>query len=186
MCDRSVGKQSGEKEMKYTQEYMALMERECPHLMDHLRYMEVLTEESDRGAVLVTAAMLDDVLTKLLLARLVEGKSSEKLLDGFNAPLGTFSAKIAAARAIGVISEEWRRDLDLLRGIRNDFAHSVTATLGDEPILNKCNELRHCLPKKATDAEGARTRYWMSATAIIFNSLTALHEGSVVRIIRIG
>lgn len=155
-------------------------------MMDHLRYLEVLSEESNRGAVLVTASMLDDVLTKLLFARLVEGKSSAKLLNGFNAPLGTFSAKVAAARAIGLISEEWRRELDLLRAIRNEFAHSVTATLGDESILNKCNELSLCLPEKATDAEGARTRYWMSATAILMNSLNALHEGTVVRIIPIG
>lgn len=172
--------------MEYTPEYMELMEREAPHLMDHLRYMEVLSKESDRGAVLVTASMLDDVLTKLLLARLVEGRSSKELLCGFNAPLGTFSAKIAAARAIGVISEQWRRELDLLRDIRNKFAHSVTATLGDDPILNKCNELSLCLPERATDAEGARTRYWMSATAILINSLNALHEGSVVRIFPIG
>ena len=172
--------------MKYTQEYMALMKQEAPHLMDHLRYLEVLSEESNRGAVLVTASMLDDVLTKLLLARLAEGKSATKLLTGFNAPLGTFSAKVAAARATGLISEEWRRELDLLRGIRNEFAHSVTATLGDASILNKCNELRLCLPEKAKDAEGARTRYWMSATAILMNSLNALHEGTVVRIIPIG
>lgn len=172
--------------MKYTQEYMELMEQEVPHLMDHLRYLEVLSDESDRGAVLVTASMLDDVLTKLLFERLVEGKSSQKLLDGFNAPLGTFSAKIAAAQATGVISEEWRRELDLLRAIRNDFAHSVTATLGDDSILSKCNELRLCLPEKATDADGARTRYWMSATAILMNSLNSLHEGTVVRIIPIG
>ncbi|WP_375257487.1 hypothetical protein [Citreimonas sp.] len=168
--------------MRYTPEYMALMERESPHLVEHLRYLEVLSEESDRGVVLVTASMLEDVLERLLLARLVEGREAEKLLTGFGAPLGTFSAKIAAARAVGVISEQWRRELDLLRDIRNRLAHEVTVTLGDGPILNKCNELCLCLSDRATDAAGARKRYWMSATAILIDSLHALHEGKITRI----
>lgn len=168
--------------MRYTPEYISIIERECPHLMDHLRYMEVLSEESDRGAVLVTASILDDVLLSLLSARLVECKSAKKLIEGFNAPLGTFSARIAAARALGIITEEWRRELDLLRDVRNGLAHSVTATLGDRPILSKCNELQLCLPEKATDASGARERYWMSATAILFNFLNYLHEDRIARI----
>ncbi len=168
--------------MEYTQEYLEMMDRETPHLMGHLRYMEVLSKESDRGAVLVTVSMLEDALTELLRARLVQGKSTDKLLDGFNAPLGTFSAKIAAAHAIGVIPEEWRRELELLRNIRNKFAHNVTVTLGDKQIMDRCNELSLCLPEKAKDAAGARRRYWMSATAILVNSLNALHEGKVLRI----
>lgn len=168
--------------MRYTPEYISMIKREHPHLLGHIRYMEVLSEESDRGAVLVTASMLDDVLLSLISARLVEGRSAKKLIEGFNAPLGTFSARIAAARAIGIISEEWRRELDLLRDVRNSLAHSVTATLGDTPILSKCNDLKLCLPEKATDASGARERYWMSATAILSNSLDYLHEDRITRI----
>lgn len=168
--------------MKYTPEYMQMIERECPHLLGHVRYLEVLSEESDRGAVLVTASMLDEVLVELLRTRLLEGKSAEELIGRFDNPLGTFAARTKAARALGIISEEWRRELNLLGKIRNDLAHSVTATLGDAPILSKCNELQLCLPEKATDASGARERYWMSATAILFNSLNFLHEGRIARI----
>lgn len=169
--------------MKYSSEYMEMMQRECPHLMGHLRYLEILSEESDRGAVLVTASMLEDVLLLLISARLVEGKATTKLIDGFNVPFGNLSAKIVAARSLGIISEEWRIELDLLREIRNKIAHSVTATLGDAPILSKCNELTLCLPQKATDAAGARERYWMSATAILMNSMNFLHEGRIARIV---
>ncbi|MEM6812240.1 MAG: hypothetical protein AAF549_07215 [Pseudomonadota bacterium] len=168
--------------MKYTKEYLEMMEKKCPHLMDHLRYFEVLSEESDRGAILITASMLDETLKKLLLARFVEGESLNKLLNGFNAPIGTFSARIKAARAIGVISEEWQRELNILRNIRNEFAHSITTKLDDQPIVDRCNELQLCLPDKASDALTARQKYWMSASVILLESLDKLHKGEITRI----
>ncbi|NHF74194.1 transcriptional regulator [Paracoccus xiamenensis] len=168
--------------MKYSQEYMALMEQEAPHLIDHLRYLEVLSQESDRGRVLVTASMLDDVLTRLLQARLIEGTSSRDMLRGRNAPLGTFYAKITAAHALGLISDTWHAELNLLREIRNIFAHSIFSTFNDEKVFNRCNDLRLAVPEKATDANGALERYWMSASAMLVISLDALHEGRIGRI----
>ncbi|MEM6587688.1 MAG: hypothetical protein AAF641_04520 [Pseudomonadota bacterium] len=168
--------------MKYTQEYFDNIERNAPYLLDHARYLEVLSNESDRGAVLVTAQMLDNTLEKLLRARLAEGKGADKLLKDEFAPLGTFSAKIAAAHALAIVPENWRRELDLLRDIRNKLAHSITARLDDQSILDKCNALRLCLPNVAKDAASARRRYWESATLMIFNSLNHLNEGGVWRI----
>ena len=168
--------------MKYTEEYKSLVSDAAPHLIDYLSCMEVLQSESDRGAVLVTASMLDDILKQLLLARLLDGDHSKKLFAGPNAPLGTFSSRIIAARAVGVISEQWKKELNLLRKIRNDFAHSVSASLEDVSTLDKCNALTLCTDEVATTAEGARTKYWMSATAIILNSLNYLQEGRISKL----
>lgn len=51
-------------------------------------------------------------------------ESTERLLNGFNAPLGTFSSRIHIAFALGLITKSQFSDLEHLRKIRNEFAHS--------------------------------------------------------------
>ena len=84
------------------------------------------SRETDRAAAIVAAAMLDDGLATLLGAFLVEPrKAGESIVDGEQAPLGTFSARINAAHQMGLISPYFARDLHLIRKIRNHFAHSA-------------------------------------------------------------
>jgi len=47
-----------------------------------------------------------------------------KELTDDRAPLGTFSAKIIMAYALGLIDNDTRQNLDVVRHIRNAFAHS--------------------------------------------------------------
>ncbi|HQZ68330.1 MAG TPA: hypothetical protein PLY87_24750 [Planctomycetaceae bacterium] len=58
--------------------------------------------------------------------------------------MGTFSARIRVARAMDWITEDARFDLDTVRGIRNDFAHSFDHNLafGDQSIADRCRNLR--------------------------------------------
>lgn len=80
--------------------------------------------ESDRAAAIVVAAMLDEALKLLLRKRLREARSrTADLLEGDQAPLHSFSAKIDAAHQLGLISAYMARDLHLVRKIRNEFAH---------------------------------------------------------------
>lgn len=81
--------------------------------------------ESDRGAGIVVAAMLEDALRSVLRKRLIPPISEERsILEGDRAPLNTFAAKIDAAFQLGLISRYMARDLHLVRKIRNEFAHS--------------------------------------------------------------
>lgn len=83
-----------------------------------------LEKESDRGCALVAAAYLENEVTALLNQFFVEmNKSARKELFDFNGPVGTFSAKTKLAYAMGLISAEVRKALDLIRGIRNKCAH---------------------------------------------------------------
>jgi DNA-binding MltR family transcriptional regulator len=83
-----------------------------------------LEKESDRGCALVAAAYLENEIAALLSQSFVEmNKSMRKELFDFNGPIGTFSAKIKLAYAMGLISAEVRNALDRIRGIRNKFAH---------------------------------------------------------------
>ncbi len=58
------------------------------------------------------------------MAFMLPSEASTKLLEGFNAPLGTFSARIKAAYSLGLINKSQFDDLERLRKIRNEFAHT--------------------------------------------------------------
>ena len=89
--------------------------------------------ESDRAAAIVAGAMLDEALRALLEARLVQPAKGRSLLNGGNAPLGTYSARIDTAHQLGLISGYLARDLHIIRKIRNEFAHQPLETTFDTP-----------------------------------------------------
>ena len=63
-------------------------------------------------------------LIELIVAKLVgEKKDLSKLFD-FNGPFGTFSACIKVSYSLGLLSNEAKTDLEIIRKVRNDFAHT--------------------------------------------------------------
>jgi hypothetical protein len=59
-------------------------------------------------------------------------------------PLGTFSARIEVAFLCGFIGERAKRDLHLIRKIRNEFAHvPEPLDFSTEQIANRCRELHY-------------------------------------------
>lgn len=89
------------------------------------RFLSEFQRETDRGAALVGAALLDQQLLDLLQSHLLDKRESKELLLGGTAPLGTFSSRIKAAYCLGLISELEHKELQLVRKIRNEFAHHV-------------------------------------------------------------
>src|SRR5690606_22499145 len=83
----------------------------------------LLRNLDDRGLVLSLSAFAEDALGDLVGECMAPVEASKRLLEGFNAPLGTFSSRIKASLALGLISSEQYRDLEHLRKIRNEFAH---------------------------------------------------------------
>ncbi|MGM4892315.1 MltR family transcriptional regulator [Tardiphaga sp. 839_C3_N1_4] len=88
------------------------------------RLNRMLDTLDDRGLVLSLAAFAEGALGNLIGAFLIPGDAAKQLLEGFNAPLGTFSARIKMAFSLGLITASQHADLDRLRKIRNAFAHS--------------------------------------------------------------
>lgn len=70
------------------------------------------------------AAFAEDTLELLLLAYLREEMQAKELINGFNAPLGTFSARVKAAFVLGLLQQDGYETLEILRKIRNKFAHN--------------------------------------------------------------
>ncbi|MEN3756124.1 hypothetical protein ABDZ57_04750 [Aeromonas veronii] len=100
----------------------------------------ILKGESDRGAVLIAAAMLELGLEKLLVAKLLPSTSSKDTLFDNNGALGTFSSKIEMSYRLGLITFKQKNMFNIFRRIRNEFAHSANAiTLVEPSIRSKLN-----------------------------------------------
>lgn len=91
---------------------------------------------SDRAAAIVSCAFLDDYLQQILKSYLTEdSESANKKLYGNNGPLSTFSSKITLSYRLGLISQFEYKQLNILRTIRNLFAHDVSANSFDAPNI---------------------------------------------------
>lgn len=88
------------------------------------RLNQILGKLDERGLVLALAAFAEEALGDLIEAFLIPGDPAKQLLKAFNAPLGTFSARINMAYSLGLITKRQHADLDQLRRIRNEFAHN--------------------------------------------------------------
>ena len=99
---------------------------------------------SDRVAAVACAAFVDDMLGVALSARFVRlGKEWEdRIFTGPSAPLATFSSKIRLGFALGLYGPLTCADLDLIRNIRNAFAHTADPIKFVDPEITKtCNRL---------------------------------------------
>lgn len=142
-----------------------------PHLEKFWPYVDAINDESPRGKVLVAGGFLEEHLKEILLAFFADCPQSAALLDGGNTPLGTFGARITACYALGLITKNEHDDLQLVRRIRNDFAHDLRATFKRAAIANRCRELKH---KAADDEDGplpTESQFYTAAIALILNLL---------------
>jgi DNA-binding MltR family transcriptional regulator len=96
---------------------------------EYANFFNEFLSESDRAAIILGAAQMDELLTILLRKRLIHPKN--ELFD-FNGPFGTFSAKIETAHAIGAIDKSFANKIHLVRRIRNEFAHNIRSVDLDE------------------------------------------------------
>lgn len=119
-----------------------------------------LADATDRAVALIGAATLEEMLRRLIRTKCIEGCDEDALFTN-QGPCSTFSSKITLAFALGLISPDERRDLDLLRKIRNTCAHSLEAISldSDDRLKSWCLSLRMCertyIPLVIPDCDGA-------------------------------
>ena len=103
-----------------------------------------LRKETDRGCALMAGEFLSNELAALLKRRFVhDAKACDAVLEDANGPLASFSSRIEFAYLLGLIGPDARRELHLVRRIRNDFAHDYKPLdFSAEGIANRCRELR--------------------------------------------
>jgi hypothetical protein len=89
--------------------------------------VEELEQQTDRGAAIIGAALVENLLRRALESRMRLGTPLEKRtargLFGTMGPLSSFSAKIDLGLLLGLYPEDVRGDLHRIRDVRNQFAH---------------------------------------------------------------
>src|SRR5690242_7707760 len=91
LCELTFVSVTGIRKITFQQVYLVRryvirkFEESHPHLRDFRDYLTALREESDRGAVLISTALIDEQLKKCIEARLLADDRVRHLLSGFNA-----------------------------------------------------------------------------------------------------
>jgi len=121
--------------------------------------LATVTEEfkgaTDRATAIVAGAFLDDALGSLLQSFMVIDAGSDDALFANNGPLSTFSAKILLAFRLGIISARERSDLEVVRKIRNRFAHEVSLnSFTDQSTRDLCRNMETPIEMLSVDMNG--------------------------------
>jgi DNA-binding MltR family transcriptional regulator len=122
---------------------MARQSRRPPDIASLKEATSTFVKQTDRGAALVAGAWVDDALRELIKTRFRPDCQPGDELLGTDRPLGSFSARIKAAYCFGWIDGEARSDLEILRGIRNNFAHvREQVRFTEQSVKDRCTNLR--------------------------------------------
>jgi len=150
------------------------------------RLNSMLADLDERALILSLAAFAEEALRDLIQAYLMPGESADKLLDGFNAPLGTFSARLRMADALGLLTPHQASDFDRLRKIRNEFAHNwLPVSFTDQNIASHIQALNfHSLDDHFPETPGEKVRTSISTLLLeirLTTSQTRQRGGAVLR-----
>jgi hypothetical protein len=157
-------------------------------------HLEALEQElylstNDRAVVVLMASFVEEHVRRLLKAKLradLSTEDSDRLFD-YQGPFGSFAARTLSAYAMGLIGPIVRSDLDLIRNLRNEFAHSrvpidfktpeVRAVCDDLKIVDMpgtyvprsyLERVRHEDLKDATDRKHPKTRFVTACHTIAY------------------
>jgi DNA-binding MltR family transcriptional regulator len=107
---------------------------------------------------MVGCSLLEESLEQLLRSRMskaADPKHVNHLFSGY-APLATFSAKSSLCYAFGFIDERTFRDLEIIRKIRNRFAHEhANKEFFDSATFNQLCAIQCTYPIGTPDYAGA-------------------------------
>lgn len=107
-----------------------LINKEVEYWLKNLKILqdELEKSSSDRSCVIVAAAYIDELLGyifKLFMTSPSSEKEDKELFSGYG-PLSTFSSKIVLSYRLGLISNYEYKTLQIIRKIRNSFAHDIS------------------------------------------------------------
>jgi DNA-binding MltR family transcriptional regulator len=140
------------------------------------RFIKELDAESDRGAAIFAGTFFECTL-KLLLEELLNNVASTKaLLEDSNGGLNTFSAKINISYSLGFITIEEYQALNLLKNIRNKFAHNFEYQFSfqDQKIASQCVTLKQ-------NISALKSQNFETAREIFIEVVKHLHQQLVDR-----
>lgn len=117
-----------------------------------------LEDETDRGVAIVAAAYFDELLGALLPPPPTTKKKKKRFVS--------FGERIEQAFDVGLISKIEQHDLDVLRDLRNDFAHRMRVNRFDTERKAKVESLS--IWKKASKLGARRTALSTARERLIY------------------
>lgn len=119
---------------------------------------ELVKSESDRGAILILAAYLEEILGLLVRAICVSDKLGQRLTE-LNKPAGDFDSKIVLCVSLGLISEDEEKALRFVQKIRNRAAHfdkkgrGFDVLFDSDPTIDQVSEFVELFQSKIESRE---------------------------------
>lgn len=141
----------------------------------------ILYGDNDHEAAIVGAAILDAMLEKLIVKKLVHAPSKlTAMLFEKRGPLSDFHSRILVATAFGFIKPDLAGDLHRVKTIRNVFAHAKTPVSFKTPeIKNEIDKIQVMRIYEAggrTYANVSRKTWFALAINLLCVYLNSLHK----------
>lgn len=127
--------------LKAFKDFIAL----SPGFHDDPEMLKEFYAGSDRASVILLGSFVENILVAVLKSKMRPDLSNTlegRLVEG-NGPISTFSAKIHIAFAFELFGPVFLHDLNLIRELRNAFAHvQHPMTLSTPQIAEVCKHLK--------------------------------------------
>ena len=107
-------------------------------------YLRLINKESDRGAAVMLTSFVEQALEDALRANLADYQdgSQNRWFRDRGAPFGDFGAKTALGKALGIIGPQMESKLNVIRRVRNVFAHRLLPIDFTHPLIEaECNKV---------------------------------------------
>jgi DNA-binding MltR family transcriptional regulator len=135
-----------------------------------------LQRETDRGAALLGVAFIDDVLDAVLRAHFVDDQKAVYKLLGPGRPVESFGTKTHLAYCLGLLGPDTYSDMNLIREIRNEFAHRLPVSFEAEAVRGRILQLR-AVDVIAGDATLSCRERFLVNVVLVVNHLTCYAHG---------
>jgi hypothetical protein len=108
------------------------MKPESVNIGDYQKLVESYHGESERAAIVLAGSFVEHYIANFIKHFMVDDPAVEEWFSGFG-PFASFDQRISTAYAFRLVPPWMRKDLNLIKKIRNHFAHSPRLTSSDDP-----------------------------------------------------
>src|SRR5438128_1175798 len=106
------------------------------------KFHESYKDKDDEDLVFLATRTIENILTQILSAFLLESPSKKDSLLDDGEPIGRFVNKIHLAQRLGLVSDALAEELHLLRKIRKEFKNKIDCTTLDyKDVRSFCKNL---------------------------------------------
>jgi hypothetical protein len=150
------------------------LSRRWPGDQDGYAFQAELIAGPDRASALVACAMVDTALMDAVCSAidLWDKDAKERLFEREGAPLSGLRNKILLGRSLRIFDDATHRELNVIRNVRNAFAHSVyPLTFDNQLISNECTKLPNSSFEPEPHLHPMRVRYLAVCMTLCFKFL---------------